>query len=231
MSFSKKVKKNVLKKCKRYCCICEKYAGTHIELHHIKQKADGGKDTEDNCIPLCFDCHSEVGSYNPHHPKGTKYSEEELKTIRDEFYQKVTKWPRRPDNIPESDLQLLKEFREDYGEILEYCKRKDFLSELIKLDLGDRIEILWDEKWSRKDFFFLTHDLETLKNKILDELNELNTYLSPVFYTYHENSGQLIFKNGTTKKGENLGEILQSKTLKIRKKLSKLLDKLYDYEV
>jgi hypothetical protein len=36
-----------------------------MELHHIIQKADRGEDTFENCIPLRFDCHSEMMSYDP----------------------------------------------------------------------------------------------------------------------------------------------------------------------
>lgn len=50
-----------------------------MKLRHIRQKADSGNDTEENCIPLCFNCHAEVKSYNFTHPKGLKYSEQELK--------------------------------------------------------------------------------------------------------------------------------------------------------
>lgn len=57
------VKIQVLLKCKRYCCFCNRYCGRDIEVHHIIQRADGGKDIFDNAIPLCFDCHSEIGSY------------------------------------------------------------------------------------------------------------------------------------------------------------------------
>ena len=32
-----------------------------MELHHIKQVAYGGEDTFENCIPLCFDCHADMG--------------------------------------------------------------------------------------------------------------------------------------------------------------------------
>lgn len=57
-----------------------------MELHHIKQAADGGDNSADNCIPLCLDCHAEVRSYNPHHPKGRKFTETELKGHRDKCY-------------------------------------------------------------------------------------------------------------------------------------------------
>lgn len=89
MSFPDGVRTNVLLKCKRHCCLCGKYSGIYMELHHIKQKADGGKDTEDNCIPLCFKCHADVRSYNPHHPKGLKYGDKELIARRDAVYNDV----------------------------------------------------------------------------------------------------------------------------------------------
>ena len=93
MGFPQSVADEVLVKCGRHCCLCGNYAGLKIELHHIKQAADGGKDTADNCIPLCLSCHAEVGSYNAHHPKGRKFTEKELKGHRDKYYALFSKLP------------------------------------------------------------------------------------------------------------------------------------------
>ena len=60
-----------------------------MELHHIEQRADDGEGTYDNCIPLCFDCHADVNSYNDRHPKGKKYTASELKGHRNKWYEKV----------------------------------------------------------------------------------------------------------------------------------------------
>lgn len=90
MGFPTSVADDVMVRCSRHCCLCGKYAGVKMELHHIKQVADGGDDTADNCIPLCFDCHAEVKSYNPHHPKGKKFTEKELKEHRDKCYKKYS---------------------------------------------------------------------------------------------------------------------------------------------
>ena len=87
------VKEKALICCKRHCCICGKSKGLNIEVHHIVPKGSGGPDTFDNAIPLCFDCHSTVGSYNPLHPKGNKYSPKELKQLRDDFYEYVKSHP------------------------------------------------------------------------------------------------------------------------------------------
>jgi len=57
-----------------------------MELHHIDPD---GPDTAENCIPLCFNCHAEAGSYNPAHPKGRKLTFSEIKGHRDRWYQSV----------------------------------------------------------------------------------------------------------------------------------------------
>ena len=90
MAFSTSVANEVLVRCGRHCCLCVKYAGMKMELHHIKQVSDGGDDSIDNCIPLCFDCHAEVKSYNPHHPKGRLFTEKELKGHRDKCYRRYS---------------------------------------------------------------------------------------------------------------------------------------------
>ncbi len=82
----KEVQEKALIACGRKCCICHRFCGVKMELHHIWQEADGGLSDFDNCIPLCFDCHADVGHYNPRHPKGKKYTPGELKGHRDQWY-------------------------------------------------------------------------------------------------------------------------------------------------
>lgn len=86
MSWPVKIKEKVLVKCGRHCCICHKFCGIKMELHHIKLRSAGGNESEENCIPLCFDCHADQSSYDKKHPKGTKYTETELKFHRDKWY-------------------------------------------------------------------------------------------------------------------------------------------------
>lgn len=89
MGFNLDVKEKAYVASARRCCVCKKFKGRNIEVHHIIQKADGGEDTYENAIPLCFDCHAEAGHYNPRHPKGAKYSLSELRAHRDYWYQVV----------------------------------------------------------------------------------------------------------------------------------------------
>lgn len=88
-----KVKEQALIKCKRYCCLCGQFKGVGIEVHHIIQRSEGGEDTLDNAIPLCFDCHCLIGNYNPKHPKGNRYTPSELRYYRDALYEKVKDMP------------------------------------------------------------------------------------------------------------------------------------------
>lgn len=74
------------------------------------QPGDGGADTDDNCIPLCFDCHAEVGHYNQNHPKGTKFTPGELREHRNRWYRKVETGISEgaPNDHLELDLQLFR---------------------------------------------------------------------------------------------------------------------------
>lgn len=91
MSFPERVKDEAYAKCGRRCCICHKFCGKKMELHHIVQKAYGGDDSMDNAIPLCFDCHADMGKADPKHPKGKHYSARELRMHRDNWYEIVAK--------------------------------------------------------------------------------------------------------------------------------------------
>ena len=109
----------------RHCCVCHRYKGVKVEVHHIILESKGGPNTSDNAIALCFDCHTDAGHYNPHHPKGTKYSPEELRKARDTWLQLV-----RENNIElpsVSDLLLTRYY---------VCKSFQILVEISELDFS-----------------------------------------------------------------------------------------------
>lgn len=89
MPFNANTKARMFIKSARICCLCYKPCGTNIEVAHIIAEADGGLNTDDNGIPLCFDCHQEIGGYDIRHPKGNKFTDIELKTRRDKVYELV----------------------------------------------------------------------------------------------------------------------------------------------
>jgi len=85
MAFQRNVAEELLVSCHRCCCVCHKFCGSKIEVHHIVPRSEGGEDTFENAIALCFDCHAEIGAYNPKHPKGRKFSPSELRRHRDQW--------------------------------------------------------------------------------------------------------------------------------------------------
>ena len=127
MGFPSGVQERALIACERHCCICHKFCSFKIELHHIVQKADGGEDSFDNCIPLCFDCHAEVKSYNNRHPKGKKYTESELKIRRDRWYEKVeSTYQPTSSNLEQLGLKQIDKMptMENWPETLEFLTAK-----------------------------------------------------------------------------------------------------------
>jgi hypothetical protein len=89
VSFSPEVKSKMFTRCMRHCCLCRKQCGINIEAAHIIDESAGGSNDEDNGIPVCFDCHQEMGAYRDSHPKGNKIRPEELKQRRDMVYELV----------------------------------------------------------------------------------------------------------------------------------------------
>ena len=105
MPFSEDIKIKALVSCGRKCCVCHKFCGNNMEIHHIKAKADGGEDSFENAIPLCFDCHAEVRQYDSRHPKGIKFSEKELVLHRDNWYKKI-KQENQQDKVSKEPMKM-----------------------------------------------------------------------------------------------------------------------------
>ena len=74
--------------CDRHCCLCGNACGLDIELAHIGNPEDNDID---NAIPVCYDCHAEMGMYNERHPRGTKLRPEEIKARREQIYERHTR--------------------------------------------------------------------------------------------------------------------------------------------
>ena len=54
------VKLRVLEEAGYQCAYCGHRDGLNLTAHHIKRKRDGGKDTPENLIALCYNCHNRV---------------------------------------------------------------------------------------------------------------------------------------------------------------------------
>lgn len=127
MGFPKKVKEEALRLSARHCCVCHRYKGVKMEVHHLVQEADGGENLLSNAIPLCFDCHSDAGHFNNRHPKGSKFSITELIKSRDNWYNYVSE-NSISEKIIISDQIHTSFFVLDNFEILEKTLNGDFSS-------------------------------------------------------------------------------------------------------
>jgi len=56
-----------------------------METDHIIPHEEGGKDSIDNAIPVCFECHAEIHSYNDRHPRGRKFLPKELRAHKEQW--------------------------------------------------------------------------------------------------------------------------------------------------
>jgi hypothetical protein len=181
MPFPENVKEDALVACGRCCTLCHKFCGIKIEVHHIREESCGGDNSYDNAIPVCFDCHADMRSYDHKHPKGNKYSEIELIRHRDNWYDKIK------GNIGIVDKQIVVETDKKVYLVLvrvlpwngsiNFLKINDFTGtpfRLSKLDDLHQFEYLNNDP----SFEFIDPDLETLRSKLLNFVNEFTLLIA-----------------------------------------------------
>ena len=168
MGFPQSVAEKALVACGRCCCICHVFCGTKIELHHIKPKSAGGSDDFDNCIPLCFNCHAEMGK--PTHHKGRGYDEKELKGHRDTWYARKKESLQTAVSVCAADKQQFEQICSLFAQAKYVLTEHDMAAAFCQND----IEGLFCYADRSDDPFtmFIDADLEMLRSKLLVQLNE-----------------------------------------------------------
>lgn len=153
-----------------------------LECHHIVQKFEGGSDTLENCIVLCFDCHADMRSYDHLHPKGTKYSPEELRIHRDSWLKKISNSGYTEESSEyEQDVDRMVFKR--IVELLPWQGAISFIRDHNFEDTyrGDNIRELYRFcQTSRHDpaFEFMNVTLETRRADLTEKVRELNSVLA-----------------------------------------------------
>lgn len=184
MSFPESVATQALVACGRCCCICHKFCGTKMELHHIRQKADGGEDTFENCIPLCFDCHADMGKGDPKHPKGKRYSEAELRGHKERWMKQVANSDTVPgmgQGVSEADKKLFQRICDVFDEDLRSWLRDADLNEIHPVETFQPLKKMMYE--SEDPFFeFLDSELEKLRGTFFCVIQKFIRYL--IEHTY-----------------------------------------------
>ncbi len=182
MPFPQNIKETALVACGRCCCLCHKFCGTKIEVHHIIEESEGGDSSAENAIPLCFDCHADMRSYDYKHPKGNKYSLPELKKHRDNWYQEVEGniGIANRDTVIETDkqaYQFLIKILPWEGSI-SFIRRNNFAG--FSFDL-DHLKDLYEFEYHCKNpaFEFIDPDMEQLRASLLDSIAEFTMTIFP----------------------------------------------------
>lgn len=107
MTFDRNEVVDLLVKCHRRCCICHRFCGSKMEIDHIIQKADGGSDEISNGIAVYFDCHAEIHHYNLRHPKGRKFTPEEVRGHKNQWLYDCETKPEMFSQSVEADVGCL----------------------------------------------------------------------------------------------------------------------------
>lgn len=171
MAFDEEVKRKAMVACGRRCCICHKFCGNNMEVHHIKAHTDSGEDIFENAIPLCFDCHAIVRQYDPRHPKGIKFTEKELIMHRDSWYTKVKNGDDKTESKEKAEVPHI-EHQDGYQNIMLY--RVDDGKQLATY-LSDVYGMVYDEESETLEEVKLIGDFI----QYIQEIIEINDLLEP----------------------------------------------------
>ena len=81
--FPPKIVDRLMADCRRHCCVCLRWAGQRMHIHHIVPEAENGSGEYGNGIPVCLDCHAEIESKSN---MGRRFTEGELRQHRDRWF-------------------------------------------------------------------------------------------------------------------------------------------------
>lgn len=188
MPFPPNVKENALVSCGRCCCICHKFCGIKIEVHHIQEEANGGSNTEDNAIPLCFDCHADQRSYDHKHPKGNKYSESELRRHKDNWYEKIQGNIGIADRetVVETDKQVYQQLVTilPWDKSIGFIRTNNFAGFSFELSRLDDLHE-FEHRCNNPAFEFIDPDLEGNRAKLLSLINTFTSTIALETFPTH----------------------------------------------
>lgn len=188
MPFPPDIKENALVACGRCCCICHKFCGIKIEVHHIREEADGGPNTADNAIPVCFDCHADMRSYDHKHPKGNKYTESELQRHRNNWYEKVKGniGVASRETVVETDRQVYQQLVSvlPWDGSISFIRTNNFAG--FSFDLS-RLDDFYEFEYHCKNpaFEFIDPDLEGHRANLLSLIDSFTTTINIETFPTH----------------------------------------------
>jgi hypothetical protein len=210
MGFPGQVRDDALVACGRHCCLCHKFCGIKMELHHIVQTAENGEDTFENCIPLCLDCHADMRSYDHKHPKGIKYTPAELRRHRDNWYAKIKGSPGSSYNEQSRELDrkvfITIKVELPYDGLIQFLENHDFGGPF-KLNRTDPLDAFL-HKGDDPSREFLDADLEGMRAKLLKDVHEFLHFMAYNTFPERETGFQSVNKEWGYKNPARLKEVV-----------------------
>lgn len=191
MGFPEHIREDALIACGRHCCLCHKFCGTKIEVHHIRSSGEQGDNSFENAIPLCFDCHADMRSYDHKHPKGTKYTESELKQHRDKWYEKIKNniGLANKDKIVETDKKVFEMVVDilPWNGSIQFLKENNFAGFAFRWSHLDNLSRFVHE-CNNPILEFVDPDLEGLRAALLQAIKEFMAEISTQSWPCRNNS-------------------------------------------
>jgi hypothetical protein len=194
MGFSSEIKESMVVLCARHCCVCHRAKGVKVEVHHIIPAAEGGVDTLDNAILLCFDCHADAGHYNPKHPRGINFSPSELQRQKEAWIEKVR--DHKIESPPEGNVDLIirnapVRYQPIFRVTTTYFDQRDTLKNTFELLGKDIMEFIGEQKKESTSRGF-SYGMEKV-NSYDDYIDYLNGDLWNVKEDPHVDTSQPFF--------------------------------------
>jgi hypothetical protein len=123
-------------------------------------KDENGSSEINNAIPVCFECHAEIHSYNDKHPRGRKYRPEELRQHKEQW---LSICSERPEALVQGSWQT------DVGPLQALIDELEFNSAVAEDSARPHYCPFLDDQFRRaiQEGAISTLD-PTLKNAILD---------------------------------------------------------------
>jgi hypothetical protein len=112
-----------------------------METDHLIPQAEDGPDDIGNCLPVCFECHAEIHSYNDQHPRGRKFRSEELRAHKEQWLEICR---TRPEVFTEPSRQA------DVGPLQALIDELEFNAEVSKKSSGDTVGCHFQDEQFRR---------------------------------------------------------------------------------
>ena len=175
----------------RRCCICHRYCGAKMETDHIVPRSEGGLDDIENAIAVCFECHAEIHAYNNQHPRGRKFTPDELQLHKTQWLKVCQENPAAlvPSGALDSDVGPIQALIDEleYNDVVAK-RNKDF-----RVENGRGAEFIDDQFRRAIRLGAISLLDEALKSQILEAyaaMNRANKAVAAEFQEHVVNYGR-----------------------------------------